>query len=167
MPLLEMLCSYIQRKDILKILVICRLFTNLLRTNICIIYIYIYIYTYIYIMYVIFKAYLNKNTIQKKLLQLRKDQMTLIDMRLETQRIYPKLCSSIRNVGILKQSLMVESLSKTSTKRRIQTFYNPTNVYSVKNFVGESISSISIWHIVKQLGKHDFSCRQIFFDIWK
>ena len=68
MPLLEMLCSYIQRKDILKILVICRLFTNLLRTNICIIYIYIYIYTYIYIMYVIFKAYLNKNTIQKKLL---------------------------------------------------------------------------------------------------
>ena len=66
MPLLEMLCSYIQRKDILKILVICRLFTNLLRTNICIIY--IYIYTYIYIMYVIFKAYLNKNTIQKKLL---------------------------------------------------------------------------------------------------
>ena len=68
MPLLEMLCSYIQRKDILKILVICRLFTNLLRTNICIIYIYIYIYTYIYIMYVIFKAYLHKNTIQKKLL---------------------------------------------------------------------------------------------------
>ena len=56
MPFLEMPCSYNQRKDILKILVICRLFTNLLRTNI-----YIYIY-------VIFKAYLNKNTIQKKLL---------------------------------------------------------------------------------------------------
>ena len=155
-------CSYIQRKDILKILVICRLFTNLLQTNICIIYIQIYMH-----IYVIFKAYLNKKTIQKKLLQLRKDQMALIDMRLETQRIYPNLCSSIKNVGILKQSLMVESLSKTQTKRRIQTFYNPANVYSAKNFVGESIFSISIWHIVNQLGKHDFSCRQIFFEIQK
>ena len=33
MPFLEMSCIYIERKDTHKILVIFRLFTNLLRTN--------------------------------------------------------------------------------------------------------------------------------------
>ena len=32
------------------------------------------------------------------------------------------------------------------------------DVHSVTNAVGESISSISKWKIVNQLGKHDFSC---------
>ena len=29
-------------------------------------------------------------------------------------------------------------------------------------FIGGSISSISMWYIVNQLGKRDFSCEQIF-----
>ena len=32
------------------------------------------------------------------------------------------------------------------------------DVHYVKNAVGESISSITMWNIVNQLGKHDFSC---------
>ena len=31
-------------------------------------------------------------------------------------------------------------------------------VHSVRNAIEDSISSISIWNIVNQLGKYDFSC---------
>ena len=51
----------------------------------------------------------------------------------------------------------MESLLETLTKRRSQTFYKPIDVHSVRNGVGESISSISIWNIVNELGKHVFS----------
>ena len=51
-------------------------------------------------------------------------------------------------------------------------FYGPVDIRSVTNTIGESIPSISIWHIVNQLVKYDFSCgwvvnnlreRQLFF----
>ena len=58
--------------------------------------------------------------------------------------------------------MMVESLLEILSKRRSRTFYKPTDVQSVTNVVDEIISSISIWIIVNQLGKHDFSCGQIF-----
>ena len=48
--------------------------------------------------------------------------------------------------------------SKVLTKRRSQMFYKHIDIHSVKNTIGESISSISMWNIVNQLGKHDFSC---------
>ena len=32
------------------------------------------------------------------------------------------------------------------------------NVQYVTNTVGESISSVTMWNFVNQLGKHDFSC---------
>ena len=32
------------------------------------------------------------------------------------------------------------------------------DAHSVKNTVDESISSVIMWNIVNQLGKHDFSC---------
>ena len=32
------------------------------------------------------------------------------------------------------------------------------SVHYVANAVGESISSVTMWNIVNQLGKHDFSC---------
>ena len=68
---------------------------------------------------------------------------------------------------------MVENLLEILTKRRSQTFYAPIDVHSVKNEIGESIYSISIWNIVIQLDKYDFSCwsvvnnlkvSQLFFD---
>ena len=34
----------------------------------------------------------------------------------------------------------------------------PINVHSVVDFVGKSISSITMWSIVIHLGKDDFSC---------
>ena len=52
---------------------------------------------------------------------------------------------------------MVESLLEILTKRRKQTFCKPVDVHSVVNAIGESISSISIWNTVNQLGKYDFS----------
>ena len=57
---------------------------------------------------------------------------------------------------------MVKSLLEILTKRRSQTFYKPIDVHPMENIVGESISSITIWNIVNQVGKHDFSCGQIF-----
>ena len=56
----------------------------------------------------------------------------------------------MRNVGVLKQSLMVESLLETLPKRRSQMFYKPVDMHSVTN-------AISIWNIVNQLGKYDIS----------
>ena len=47
---------------------------------------------------------MRKTTLHKKLSSLRKNQMILIKMILKPQRIYLDLCSSRRNVGILKQS---------------------------------------------------------------
>ena len=69
----------------------------------------------------------------------------------------------MKNVGILKESLIAESLPEILTKKNnsdvlqdVHSFY--IDVHSVTNVVGKSISSISMWNIVNQLGKHDFSC---------
>ena len=60
-------------------------------------------------------------------------------------------------MGILRYSLKVESLPEILTKRRSQAFYKSVDVHSLTNANGESISSISIWNIVNQLGKYEFS----------
>ena len=52
---------------------------------------------------------------------------------------------------------MVESLLEILPKRRSQMFYKPVDVHSMTNAKGESISSISTWNIVNQLGEYDFS----------
>ena len=54
----------------------------------------------------------------------------------------------MENVGILKDSLMVESLLEILTKRRSEAFYKLTDVHSVTNVLGEIISSINMWNIV-------------------
>ena len=68
---------------------------------------------------------------------------------------------------------MLESLLETLSKRRSQVFYKPVDVHSLTNPIDKSISSISIWDIVNQLGKYYFSCglvvnnlteRQLFSD---
>ena len=35
------------------------------------------------------------------------------------------------------------------------------DVHYVTNAVGESISTATMWNIVNQLGKHDFSCGEV------
>ena len=52
---------------------------------------------------------------------------------------------------------MAESLREILTKRRSQTFCKPVDVHFVTNAIGESIYLISIWNIVNQLGRYDFS----------
>ena len=56
----------------------------------------------------------------------------------------------MKNVGILKYLLVVESLLDILTKRRNQAFYKLIDVDSVKNVLCESISAVSMWNIVKQ-----------------
>ena len=53
---------------------------------------------------------------------------------------------------------MMESLLEILIKKRSQTFYKAIDVHSVRNVLGEVISSISMWNIVNQLGMHDFYC---------
>ena len=63
----------------------------------------------------------------------------------------------MKNVGILKYSLMVESLLETLTKGRSQVFFKSIDLQFMTNAIGEGISAIRKWNIVNQLGKHDFS----------
>ena len=53
---------------------------------------------------------------------------------------------------------MIESSQGVSTKGRSQTFYKLIDVHSVSNAQGEIFFSMSMWNIVNQLGKNDFSC---------
>ena len=53
--------------------------------------------------------------------------------------------------------MMVENVPEILTKRRSQKFYKLIDVFFVTNVVGESISSITMWSIVNQLDKLDFS----------
>ena len=68
----------------------------------------------------------------------------------------------MKNGRILKYAMMVESLLEILTKRRSQSFYKPVDVHSVTNAKGGIVSSISMWNIVNQLGKHNISCGLIF-----
>ena len=56
----------------------------------------------------------------------------------------------------LKDSLTVESLLEILTKRRSQVFDKHIDVHFMTNFIGESISSISMLNITNQSGKYDF-----------
>ena len=56
----------------------------------------------------------------------------------------------MKNVRILKYSFTMESLLEMLTKRRSQSFYKLVDVHFVTKFIGESISSISMWNIVNQ-----------------
>ena len=49
----------------------------------------------------------------------------------------------MRNVGILKQSFMVESIPKTGSQNNPNP-NKPVDVHSVVNAIGKSVSSISI-----------------------
>ena len=52
-------------------------------------------------------------------------------------------------------------LARNINQRRSQTICKPVDVHSGINAIGESISLISIWNIVNQLGKYDFSCESV------
>ena len=56
----------------------------------------------------------------------------------------------------LKDSLTVESLLEILAKRRSQVFDKLIDVHFMTNFIGESISSISMLNITNQSGKYDF-----------
>ena len=55
----------------------------------------------------------------------------------------------MKNVGILKYSLVVESLLEI-TKRRNQAVYKLIDFHSVTNVLWESISAVNMWNIVNQ-----------------
>ena len=53
--------------------------------------------------------------------------------------------------------MMVENLLEILTKEKSRKFHMPLDAYIVTNVEGKSISSITMWNIVNQLGKRDFS----------
>ena len=57
---------------------------------------------------------------------------------------------------------MARALLEILTKRS-QTFYKAIDAHPVTGNMDEIVSSISMWIIVNQLGKHDFSCGRFFF----
>ena len=75
-------------------------------------------------------------------------------MNLEDLLRFVFIDEECENSAVVK---MVESVLEVLTKRRSQTFYKNIDIHSVTNAIGESISSISMWNIVNQLGKQDFS----------
>ena len=56
----------------------------------------------------------------------------------------------MKNVGVLKHLLVVESSLDILTKRRNQEFYKLIDVHSVTNVLCESISVVSTWNIMNQ-----------------
>ena len=60
------------------------------------------------------------------------------------------LFSVMKNVGIWKYLLTVESLLEILTNRRSQAFYKLIDIHSVTNVIGESISSKRMSNIVYQ-----------------
>ena len=48
------------------------------------------------------------------------------------------------------------------SNKRSQTFYKPVDVHFGTNNMGKIVTSISMWNMVNQLSKHDFSGGQIF-----
>ena len=65
---------------------------------------------------------------------------------------------------------MMDNLLEILTKRKSQAFYS--SLYRCPlaiNAVGESISSVTMWNIVNQLGKHKFSCAAVVNNLkdWK
>ena len=96
---------------------------------------------------------------KKKKLYLRKNQIALIEMTLETQRIHLGSCSLMRNVGISQWSMMVENVLEILAKKKSDVLQQPIDAHSVTNVVGENISSVTNGIFIgNQLGKHGFSC---------
>ena len=60
--------------------------------------------------------------------------------------------------GNLKVVIYGRCLLEILTRRRSETFYEPLDLQSVTNAVGEGIYSTGQWNIVNELSKHDFSC---------
>ena len=57
----------------------------------------------------------------------------------------------MKNVGVLKHSLVVESLLDILTKRRNQAFYKLIDVHSLTNVLCGSISVVSMWNIISKV----------------
>ena len=56
----------------------------------------------------------------------------------------------MKNVGIKKYLLSVESLLERLTNRKSQAFYKLIDVHSAPNVIRESISSIRMWNNANQ-----------------
>ena len=53
---------------------------------------------------------------------------------------------------------MGDSLPKNINKKKTQMFYEHVDVCSKTNAIGYNTSSISMWNIIDQKYKRDFSC---------
>ena len=112
-----------------------------------------------FIFVVLFSKYygfVKKSHSSKKKLYLRKNQIALIEMTLETQRIHLGSCSSMRNMGISQWPMMVKNVLEILAKKvRCFTiaYRCPLNNKCCRR---EYLFSIQ-WNIY-QSGKHGLTC---------
>ena len=53
-----------------------------------------------------------------------------------------------------------ERTRNINQNKKSVVWQQPVDFHFMKNVAGESISSVTMWNIVNQLGEHDFSCGQ-------
>ena len=85
---------------------------------------------------------IEEKTLQKKfrkhfrtLQNKSSEKIVIFEEELYGIHVLEDCCSSMKNVGILKYSLMVESLSEILTIGKDQMFYKPLYVQSVTNVI--------------------------------
>ena len=91
---------------------------------------------------------MKRTTLQKKNVSEELDGIDIDDIGNFEALI--RIVFSMQNVGILKYSLVVESLINILLKRRNQTFYKLIDVHSVTNVLCKNISVVSMWNILNQ-----------------
>ena len=91
---------------------------------------------------------MKRTTLQKKNVSEELDGIDIDDIGNFEALI--RIVFSMQNVGILKYSLVVESLINILRKRRNQAFCKLIDVHSVTNVLCKSISVVSMWNILNQ-----------------
>ena len=113
---------------------------------------------YFLVLFSKYYGFVKKKHSSKKMLYLRKNQIALIEMTLETQRIHLISCSLIRNVGISQWSMIVKNVLEILAKKircSIITYRCPLSDKCCR----QSISSVTSGIFIRnQLGKNGFFC---------
>ena len=78
-------------------------------------------------------------------------------MTLETSPRFVFIDEECENVTVVNDDGERTRNSNQKKKSGVSQYFI-ISVHYVPNAVGESISSVTMWNIVNELGKHDFSC---------
>ena len=110
-------------------------------------------------MIVLFTFALKKTSEKPVLVEEKLDGIDIDDMEtywicLHLSSLMGIWCSSYGNPKVVVND---GELTRNINQKK-KSFFKAIDVHSVRNVLGEGISSISMWNIVNQLGMHDFYC---------